>query len=305
MIDQSFQASHPANEEDEDRSLNPKQQDDQIYPEELKISLRHSTQGNIVFLSIASVVEFFSAGASCVGECNRLEEYAILVGAVSLILCFIHLFLISKSKETATSIEPFVAVFLLSWWCLGAGITTFFGPFTEIRNGFFASWAALFLAVNFAFHSVTRFQDSLVHLHQRSKTTAVQQRLIIMILISSFVEGTASSVTCFKDCTSDIAWGVSAGVISFIIALLMLLFQQKLPKILSSVNLAGFLALWWTGSAAVLTFGSTFDTAGNGYFASWICCIASLYLCFVEITSEKNANRNTSSEPTAPSSAES
>ena len=43
----------------------------------------------------------------------------------------------------AVSVELLFAFFLFAWWCVGAGIMTFQGPFTLTTNGYFATWCAL------------------------------------------------------------------------------------------------------------------------------------------------------------------
>jgi hypothetical protein len=262
------------------------EQDEFIYPSEIKINLNRSSHCSLLFLSVSSVVEGISAEVACGGvECTNLEVYALLVGAVSFIICALHLAQQSFAKEIALTFEPFVAVFLMIWWCMGAMITTFWGPFTDTKNGFFSSWISLFLSINLTYHTVTRFQDTLQRVHQHSKSAALQQRLTIIIVLSSLVVLLASSLACYTSypCDSRLSWGIVASIVSFAVSITILF--RKFSETITVKRLAIFLATWWTVTTILLTFGDAFQEVGNGYFASWIGCLSSLYLAFIELTS--------------------
>ena len=84
-----------------------------------------------------------------------MHTYALIVGIVSLVVGLLLWFLQAKKPETLmkvlfnlpkigdVTVESLTAFFLFAWWCVGAGILTFQGPFTQTTNGYFATWAGL------------------------------------------------------------------------------------------------------------------------------------------------------------------
>jgi hypothetical protein len=92
---------------------------------------------SFVFL-VASVVACAEGIAPniCIAE----EIYAIVVGAISTIICLMFLKLDSSQLGAA---DKFLAIFLVVWWIAGCSVSTIRAPFTLPSNGFFAAIVAL------------------------------------------------------------------------------------------------------------------------------------------------------------------
>jgi hypothetical protein len=75
-------------------------------------------------------VELISAGVVCgsgpFGVCTGYVAYALVVGAISLVLCVL---LLLVDQETWKGLDKAVALFLCLWWALGMGIMTIVAPF--------------------------------------------------------------------------------------------------------------------------------------------------------------------------------
>ena len=63
-------------------------------------------------------------------------------GCISLVIAGVLVFLMHKQYPIYEKAVPYVSGFLCIWWVLGAGITTFQGPFTAVGNGYFGAWGA-------------------------------------------------------------------------------------------------------------------------------------------------------------------
>eukprot|EP00299_Pterocystis_sp_00344_P016448 c8258_g1_i2.p2 GENE.c8258_g1_i2~~c8258_g1_i2.p2 ORF type:complete len:366 (-),score=60.47 c8258_g1_i2:1252-2349(-) len=263
-------------------------EDEEIFPRQVVIQLHSSLASTLMFILIASCIEMLAAISSCAmnkNGCANYGRFAIAVGLVSSVMTATMMFMHVYAKDLAAQVCPMVSLVLVVWWMVGATITTFLGPFNEIQNGFFSSWFALMCTVNLTYHSVTSVQDLFRGLRERTKTTPLQTRLFLAIAIGSGVELIASSVLCStqKDCSGSVKLGILSGVLSLIVCVCSVTIDRYLPPILSPKNVSFVLAVWWTVSASILTFGETFRNTGNGYFSSWFCCLVSVHLSYVEI----------------------
>ena len=79
------------------------------------------------YLLLASIVEVIAAGVACgtpniltnVVNCNGNDIYAIVVGAISIIICVIFL---RVDSEKFNGTDKALAVFLALWWAVGMGV---------------------------------------------------------------------------------------------------------------------------------------------------------------------------------------
>merc|ERR1719382_1629937 len=95
------------------------------------------------------------------GGREGIGAYALSVGCVSLGLCavtIVHRSLHSEQAQavsdepllvclatpgaSACSVSALAAIFLMLWWAAGACTLTFYSPFPNPGNGYFACWVA-------------------------------------------------------------------------------------------------------------------------------------------------------------------
>jgi len=207
---------------------------------------------------------------------NRFLYYAVVVGAVSMIISGFCILLLKYKQALASSYGHFVAVFLLIWWGIGAGILTFNEPFLIVGNGYFGCWLGFAMSGSFAMQTVNYFSNSAGSI----KTLEQDRRTVFFILILSLIEIVAAYFLCDHrpDCSDGYAFAIVSGVLSACVCLIFLIAGGALP----TIYVAGFLLFWWMASVGVLTLnvGDPFGNVGNGYFAVWCCFLQSLYLCY-------------------------
>eukprot|EP01134_Creolimax_fragrantissima_P000903 CFRG0903T1 len=89
----------------------------------------------------------------------------------------------------------------------------------------------------------------------------------------------------FDSENSKYAWAVSAGVVSTVVCLVLIVlhFMNKDPVLQYGIFPAGFLVVWWVCGVAftTTTTNSPFSSLGNGYFGVWIAFAASVYYFFL------------------------
>jgi len=112
------------------------------------------------------------------------------------------------------------------------------------------------------------------------------------LLVASVVVTAQASQDCVNQtgsCDSWKGWAVSLGVISTILCLYLLLtmtflLEHRLEKTKKTLPyFAIFLTIWWLLGVATLTFDGPFEETGNGFFASWLALLLSIYFCQITI----------------------
>lgn len=107
----------------------------------------------LILLLVASFIEVFAALLN-----QFFSLYAVLVGAISFVLCLLFLFLevyahacldrpMCRPGGRAVSSGLVLSLLLTGWWLAGAGVCTFYAPFTATSNGYFACWAGVYASV--------------------------------------------------------------------------------------------------------------------------------------------------------------
>lgn len=126
-----------------------------------------------------------------------------------------------------------------------------------------------------------------------SKGAVSRQNLLGLLTLVSIFQWVNAAVNCTgmvvfpvrANCDSLPAYDVSLGVVSCVFGGVWFLLDKfrpgQMPGIAMQV-IAGFLALWWTVGALVIT-NSTQTVAGNEYFCIWGAAVLSLYLAYNEI----------------------
>jgi len=96
----------------------------------------------------ASVIELTAASLLCQNfACEKQIAWAVVVGALSIFLCLLCLFL----NAYLGVVKAYLALLLLGIWTFGAGVLTFDAPFLVTSNGYFSSWVAYFATVVWAY----------------------------------------------------------------------------------------------------------------------------------------------------------
>jgi len=102
--------------------------------------------------------------------------------------------------------------------------------------------------------------------------------MVSWLLLASVVELCASIAHCdqgYSSCQDYDAFALAAGVVSVVITLILIF----VPALTSHIKIiAAFLVLWWIAGAGVNTFKGPFQVTGNGFFSSWACLIASVFM---------------------------
>ena len=215
--------------------------------------------------------------ASCLGG---VQTYALIVGIISLLASLTLMILQQKNPDMLlkklfdlpkigdVTIELFIADFLFVWWCIGAGIMTFQGPFTVTTNGYFATWAALAASAHLAGTVTPLVADANAKVKGLSVdgTPLVTLLLCALIVIFAALQNLATWEPMFM---------IACASIAILYSVLLLVGADKLAadqhKMLAIVML-----LVWLCEAGIGTFRGPFIVTSNGFFASWIGLLAVL-----------------------------
>jgi len=106
-------------------------------------------RSNMVFLGFAagSQLIYMISAAIVVDNLSPLTSsyanYAVAAGVIGLVITLGLLALRIVNHETYEKIAVYPIVFLVFWWVIAFGITTFKSPFTGLNNGYFAAWASM------------------------------------------------------------------------------------------------------------------------------------------------------------------
>lgn len=233
----------------------------------------------VSIILVASVILLIDA-STLLQQCHECWNqsninWAIACSCVSLFISFVYLYGTSAGHSVVSAYAHYFAIFFLVWWTFGTGVVTFDNPYPAASNGYLASWAAWCMSFYFCIQTV----ESVGSAYWEAVATEKEKFTFGVLILASIVELIAGSVLCSKEyeCKDKVAFSVAAGVISFVICIIYLASGDLFPLI----HAAAILFIWWTISTGVLTFGpyAPFILVGNGYISTWICFIASLYLC--------------------------
>jgi len=98
--------------------------------------------GYKAILAIVGSVVVWCAGITYAG--SGLGNYAIAAGIISMVF-FIGR--IVAGPKLSANMQKYFAMFMIVWWLVGMFILTFWGPFDNVGNGYFATWACLIASI--------------------------------------------------------------------------------------------------------------------------------------------------------------
>lgn len=229
----------------------------------------------LIFLVCASLVETVAA---CLGG---IRNYALAVGVISLLVSVLLWVLQNKKPETllkvlftlpkvgAVSVELLIADFLFVWWCVGAGIMTFQGPFTVTTNGYFATWAALAASAFIAGEVTPIINDA----NGNIKALSVDGTPLVTLLICAFI-------VLFAALQNLATWEpmlmLACAAVAILYSVLLLVASDKFTAQQQQMA-ASIMLLVWCTEAGIGTFHGPFIVTSNGFFASWVGLMACLF----------------------------
>ena len=151
-----------------------------------------------------------------------------------------------------------------------------------LASGFFGCWCALFISFTLCY-TTWMGSDATPDLHSPLACMGV-------LLLGSLFEMWAAASLCDNSysCENELAWAVACGAISLFICLCMTVMAScdstKSTASQMQTFVAVLLFLLWAAGAGICTFKGPFNTAcghsANGYFACWICFVASCVYLF-------------------------
>lgn len=75
------------------------------------------------------------------------KGYAVSTGVISLVLTVVYMIQLKLELDSIVEgCNRYFALFMWLWWTLAALILTMGSPFSELSNGYFASWAGFVLS---------------------------------------------------------------------------------------------------------------------------------------------------------------
>ena len=222
--------------------------------------------------------------------------FAFLGGLLGLCLAVAFLSFRSPRCGKMSSGSLTVLIMLLTWLPI-TFIVTFFGPFVNVGNGYFASWGGL-LSAAYLVHETPPMSDAvgrginitrLALLQASSQDTMPRHGLL------------AASCVLFLACVRPITLGIFVApcivaVIVTILSAVALLLPPKLlhpPRLMDGEDSATqsrsrrivslVLAFGWSILCSWLTFETPFGgSGGNGFFSCWAGLLGSLVVMWQE-----------------------
>jgi hypothetical protein len=189
------------------------------------------------YVELCSLVLMFA----CIGEFMNYTSgfliYAIIVAVISLAAClgvqtmeYMHPGFLDENEKK-------VSLALLVWWAVGAWVITFRGPFTVTSNGYFAAWGGLIFTFKWALDMDTSQFDELPY----------DRKLLILLSLCGILE-VCSCIQPLIDNNhvGQSAWGMTAGLITFVLCGFLFLGYVKVKFVLLKVTAALLFAMWAT-----------------------------------------------------------
>jgi hypothetical protein len=249
-----------------------------------------------VLVTAAAPVGGYGANTPYDHDFDGLDEYAIAVGAFSIILSLVGLMMsLGKGPDGDRTliavrgynitVSLFLALSLALWNGAGAGITTWFDPFKPPEpaagNGYFAVWLGFLIALSLLSTEMSKGSGEEPSAKESDDLKSYSLPLFVcaLILMLDSIKPVNEDFkdTRFKGATDDYktrylsyAYFAMAAAVTTLIVTGLILTGAEVNKAASQA-LIPMLALLWTAVAGILTFSNESNWTGinNGFFAAW------------------------------------
>jgi len=209
----------------------------------------------------------------------RPLRYAVAVGSVGLVFSLGALLLLKlkpepmskelfKVKDTAVTLQQLIALFMVLWWGVGAGVCTFIDPFTATTNGYFGVWGgflASLLALADCYDAVReQVQKNMSAAKDTTESTSIKGTSVGLCAAAVVV-----LLACCRDVRNEAVFGLISSVVTILITIVFIFvkdIEEKQAKVVDAFVFC--LLILWIATAGVLTF-RYFILTGNGFFGSY------------------------------------
>jgi len=239
----------------------------------------------VVVICGCSFVVLCQAAVECRGsysnDCSDVYGYTVAVGVISFAISLLALFWSYCGPRSFGQFSPVIAIFFLCWWALGTAICTFSEPFSDSGNGYFAAWGAFIASFIMSGAVSERLRTFLGSTIARVVAGSIEAKLSMGIAAASIVLLAAVAVEAsdYENPTTQELWGVICSFCSGVFILFHTLLRIPCERFTLSPTVFGaVLTAWWLPGVAVLTFDAPFKYSSNGFFATWVAFIFSIWL---------------------------
>jgi len=169
-------------------------------------------------------------------------------------------------------------VFLLLWWTIGTGIITFYYPFFDTSNGWFAAWGGFFATLHWCLGIDTSTFNDLSEGRRYIKFLQFWSLVLIFASISPLRSKPAGY--------GGAGFAIAAGALTLIACMYVISLYDELSREVMRMTMM-LLFLLWACVAGVCTFYGPFLVPNNGYFACWTGCFCAFKLWIIQWTSSE------------------
>ncbi len=193
---------------------------------------------------------------------SSYSGYAIFVSSVAIALSFIGLILTKFAQDKHMRVGKHMNILDLVYSFIGACFLTFYEPFKQTSNGYFAAWTILCGCAM----SMGMTSDAF--------GSTIKSLGAVMGLLASSLVVIIASITPIRDemNKSEAYFALILSCVTFVFILIILgldKMNKQMPRMASFLAFA-ILSMCWIIMACLVTFCGPFEVTGNGYFVSWV-----------------------------------